>query len=62
MQAAFFESDYWADPGEEMGLEEREWKGLQRVHAGHLRRLGGDIDRRRELETALEVREVVVGR
>ena len=43
-----------------MGLEEREWKALRRAHAEHLRRLGGDIDRRREFETALELREAVV--
>ena len=61
MQAAFFvESDHWAALGEEMDLEEHEWKGLRRAHAEHLERLGGDLDRRREFETALEVREAVV--
>ena len=43
-----------------MDLEEHEWKGLRRAHAEHLERLGGDLDRRREFETALDVREVVV--
>ena len=60
-QAAFFvESDHWAALGEELGLEEREWKALRRAHAEHLQRLGGDLGRRREFETALEVREAVV--
>ena len=43
-----------------MGLEEREWKVLRQAHAEHLQRLGGDFDRRREFETALELREAVV--
>ena len=43
-----------------MALDEREWEALRRAHAEHLQRLGGDIDRRREFETALELREAVV--
>ena len=60
-QAVFFvDAGHWAALGEEMGLEEREWKALRRAHAEHLRRIGGDIGRRREFETALELREAVV--
>ena len=60
-QAAFFvESDHWANPGEKMALEEREWQALRRAHAAHLRELGDDLDRGEEFETALELREVVV--
>ena len=60
-QAVFFvESGHWTDLGEEMGLKEREWEALRRAHAEHLQRLGGDLDRRREFETALELREAVV--
>jgi hypothetical protein len=56
----FVEAGHWADLGEEMGLEEREWKALRRAHAEHLRELGDDLDRSEEFETALELREAVV--
>ena len=56
----FVEAGHWADLGEEMSLDEREWQALRRAHAEHLQLLGGDLDRRREFETALDVREVVV--
>ena len=56
----FVEAGHWTDLGEEMTLDDREWKALRRAHAEHLQRLGGDLDRRREFETALDVREVVV--
>lgn len=60
-QAVFFvEEDHWADVGEELGLHSREWNALRRVHAEHLRRLGRELDRHEEFETALELREVVV--
>ena len=62
-QAAFFvESDHWTDPGEEMGLEEREWKALRRALADHLRELGHDLDRSEEFETPLDFPEVVVSK
>lgn len=60
-QTVFFVEDgHWADVGAALGLEAREWKALRRVHAEHLKRLGGDLGRREEFETALEVREAVV--
>ena len=43
-----------------MGFEEREWTALRRAHAEHLQRIGSNLDRRREFETALELREAVV--
>lgn len=60
-QTVFFvEEGHWEAVGAELDLEPREWKALRRVHAEHLKRLGGDLDRREEFETALELREVVV--
>mgnify|MGYP007039244927 FL=1 len=60
-QVVFFvEEGYWADLGAEPGLERREWAALRRAHAEHLRQLGGELGRRAEFETALDVREVVV--
>jgi len=60
-QTVFFvEEGHWAELGDELGLEPREWKALRRVHGEHLKRLGTDLDRREEFETALELREVVV--
>ena len=59
-QAVFFVEDgYWSAVGAELGLETREWKALRRVHAAHLKRLGTELDRREEFETALELREAV---
>jgi hypothetical protein len=60
-QAVFFvEGGHWTEIGEEMDIEEREWKALRRAHAEHLKRLGSELDRRQEFETALELREAVV--
>ncbi len=60
-QTVFFvEEGHWAEVGEELELEPREWRALRRVHAEHLKRLGTDLERREEFETALELRETVV--
>lgn len=56
----FVEEGHWAELGDELELETREWRALRRVHEEHLKRIGGDLDRREEFETALDVREVVV--
>lgn len=56
----FAEEGHWADLGGELGLDDREWQSVRRAHEEHLARLGADVDRRREFETALELREVVV--
>ena len=56
----FVEDGHWADLGEEMALDEREWQALRRAHAAHLRELGDALDRGEEFETALDLREVVV--
>jgi hypothetical protein len=54
------EEGHWGDVGAELDFDDREWKALQRAHAEHLKRLGDDLDRRQEFETALELREAVV--
>jgi len=54
------EEGHWAAFGEEFELDRREWEALRRAHEEHLKRLGGDLDRRAEFETALELREAVV--
>lgn len=54
------EEGHWEELSEEMDLEEREWKALRRTHAEHLKQLGGELDRRAEFETALDLREPVV--
>ena len=60
-QAVFFVGEgHWATIGEELDLDEREWEGVRRAHEEHLRQLGTELERRREFETALELREVVV--
>jgi len=60
-EAVFFvEEGHWADLGAELGLDEREWTGVKRAHEEHLKRLGTDLERRGEFDTALELREVVV--
>ncbi len=57
------EEGHWAEFGEEFGLDRREWTALRRAHEEQLERLGGDLGRREEFESALELREaVVVGR
>lgn len=56
----FVEEGHWEAIGEELDLETREWQALERVHAEHLKRLGSDLDRRGEFETALELREAAV--
>ena len=54
------EEGHWAEFGDERGLDRREWEALRRVHREHLKQLGGELGRRAEFETALEVREAVV--
>jgi uncharacterized protein involved in type VI secretion and phage assembly len=56
----FVEAGHWESVGADLDLEPREWKALRRVHAEHLKRLGGELGRREEFETALELREAVV--
>jgi hypothetical protein len=56
----FVEEGHWEAVGAELGFEPREWEALRRVHAEHLKRLGSDLGRREEFETALELRETAV--
>ena len=60
MHSVFFvERGHFEEVGDEFGFERREWEALRRAHAAHLKRLGDELDRRAEFETALEVREAV---
>lgn len=55
--------DFWPELGAELGLSDREWKAIRRAHEGQLLRVGSQLDRREEFESALDVRSaVVIGR
>jgi hypothetical protein len=55
--------DYWSALGVELDLGEREWKAVRRAHESQLLRVGSQLDRRDEFETAMDIRSaVVVGR
>jgi len=57
------ETGHWATIADRLDLGERERKAVARTHAEQLRRIGSEIGRDEEFETALEIREaVVVGR
>jgi len=51
---------HWSDIGDELGVNRRETDALRRAHEQHLLRLGTKQRRRREFESALELREAVV--
>lgn len=52
--------DYWPELGAELGLGDREWKAMRRAHETQLERVGSQVERREEFETALEIRSAVV--
>lgn len=56
----FVDADHWIEIGERVGLERREREAVRRAHAEHLRRIGTELDRREEFETALDIRECIV--
>jgi hypothetical protein len=56
----FVEAGHWDDLGEEFDLEPRERDAVKRAHEEQLLHAGGEMDRRGEFDTALELREVVV--
>lgn len=58
--AFLVEPGYWAEVGSDLDLTEREADALARAHAEQVSRLGKDLGRRDEFETALEIREAVV--
>lgn len=59
-EAFFVESGHWTQLGEEFELAPRERDAVVRAHTEQLRFAGRSQDRREEIETALELREVVV--
>lgn len=54
------EPGHWRALGEELGFDDREADAVARAHAEQIRRLGRELDRAEELETALDIREAVV--
>jgi len=59
-RAFLVESGHWRGVGDELELNDRETDAIERTHAEQLRRLGKELDRTDEFETALEIREAVV--
>lgn len=53
------EQGHWRDRADDLGFDEREADAVARTHGEHLKRLGTELDRREEFESALELREVV---
>lgn len=53
-------SGRWTEVGDRLGFDRRETDAVRRTHAEQLRRVGSEVGRREELETALEIREAVV--
>ncbi|MFC7096865.1 hypothetical protein [Halobaculum marinum] len=51
---------HWDGVGDDLGLNRREVDALRRAHEQHLLRVGTQRRRRREFETALELREAAV--
>lgn len=51
---------HWDEIGDELGVNRRETDAIRRAHEQHLLRLGTKRRRRREFESALELREAVV--
>ena len=54
------EPGHWQALGEELGFADRESDAVARAHVEQVRRLGRELGRAAELETALEIREPVV--
>lgn len=52
-------TDHWETIGERVGLDRRERSAVRRAHEEQLRRIGTEIDRREEFESALEIRTAV---
>ncbi|WP_254545751.1 hypothetical protein [Halomarina pelagica] len=56
----FVEAGHWEEVSARLRLERREANAVERAHTEHLRRVGSELGRREEFETALEIREAVV--
>lgn len=52
--------DYWPELGAGLDLDEREWQAVRRAHESQLLRVGSELGRREEFESALEIRSAVV--
>lgn len=52
--------EFWPELGAELGFDDREWKAVRRAHETQLERVGSQVARHEEFETALEIRSVAV--
>lgn len=59
-EAFFVEEGHWETLGEELDLDRREREAVARAHREQVLFASRRADRREEIETSLEVREVVV--
>lgn len=59
-QTYLVDPGHWREVGERLDLESREADAIRRAHAEQVRRLGRELDRVAEFETALEIREAAV--
>jgi hypothetical protein len=59
-EAFYVEVSHWEDLGEELGFSRRDRDAVARAHREQLLWASRDADRRAEVESALDLREVVV--
>lgn len=59
-EAFFVEVSHWEELGAELGFSRQERDAVARAHREQLLWTSRDADRREEVETALDLREVVV--
>lgn len=59
-EAFYVEVSHWEDLGDELGFSRRERDAVARAHREQLLWASRDADRRAEVESALDLREVVV--
>ncbi|WP_439027516.1 hypothetical protein [Haloarchaeobius sp. DT45] len=58
--AFFVESGHWAEIGNRLGFDRRDYEAVNRAHTEQLMRLGRETDRRGEFDAALDIRECVL--
>jgi hypothetical protein len=59
----FVDDGHWEALGHRLGFDEQEADALRRIHAAQLRRIGKELGRMEEFETALDIRDaLVIGR
>ncbi|MGM0604356.1 MAG: hypothetical protein ACQETB_01655 [Halobacteriota archaeon] len=53
-------ADHWQSVCAELAIDRRSCDGIRRAHVEQFKRLGSQTDRRKEFDTALEIRSAVV--